>query len=162
MEEPCARKGRHGQSGDLLLCGWENRGSPRFIVVFYEAKQLSLIGKICTEVEPNAFCAIVLQPVIEPLVVAEIEPQLLQLPFHVPVSFRNKLERRILFLDSRDHISPVFRCRTLARATVPGLPENRAKNQHRHVASNAIALARDTHKGFDHRLSKAWLKGVQL
>ena len=49
-------------------------------MVLEEAKQLLLVGKVSTELKPNTLCIVMLQAIIEALVIAEVEPLLLQLP----------------------------------------------------------------------------------
>ena len=61
-------------------------------MVLDETKQLLLVSKVRTEMKPDALGVVVLQPIIEPLVVAEVEPLLLQLPLQVPVSLGNEAE----------------------------------------------------------------------
>src|SRR5580704_11080988 len=101
MEEPCSREGGYCDCGGLLLCGRKGRRSPRFVVVLEEAEQLLLVGKVSAEMKPNSLCIVMLQAIIEPLVVAEVEPLLLQLPLQVPISLGDEAEVWMRFLDGR-------------------------------------------------------------
>jgi hypothetical protein len=46
--------------------------------------------------KPDTLGRVVIQAVVHPFVVAEVEPLLLQFPFEVPVSFGDELELRML------------------------------------------------------------------
>src|SRR5271157_475386 len=107
-------------------------------------------------------CIVMFQAVIEPLVVAEVEPLLLQLPLQVPVSLGNEAEVRMRSLDGRDHFTPILDWRPLSGAAAPGALEGRVQQQHGHVASDAIALSRNTGNRFQHRLPKPGLKPIEL
>src|SRR5271157_1097723 len=64
-------------------------------------------------------CIVMFQAVIEPLVVAEVEPLLLQLPLQVPVSLGNEAEVRMRSLDGRNHFTPILGWRPLPGAAAP-------------------------------------------
>ncbi len=100
--------------------------------------------------KPNILCIIMLHPIIKPLVVAEVEPVLLPFPLQVPVSFCDKAEVRIRFPDSTDDVIPVFGWRPLPCTTAPRAFEDLIQQQHGHVATDAITLARYTGDGFNH------------
>src|SRR5580704_1906662 len=108
MEESCAGEGRYCDRGGPLLCGREGRCGPRLVVVLEEAKQLLLVDKVSTEVKANTLRIFMLQAIIEPLVVTEVEPLPLQLPLQVPVSLGNEAEVLMCSFDSRDHVTPVL------------------------------------------------------
>ena len=112
--------------------------------------------------QPHTLGVVMLQAVVEPLVVTKVEALLLQLPLEVPVSFGNKEEVGIVFFDGRNQIAPVFCCRRLSRAAAPGAFEDRIKQQHRHVTTDAVALAGDTQNGFEDGPTKLGLEGIQL
>src|SRR5580704_7101203 len=154
MEESCPWEGAYCDRGGLLLCGRKGRCSPRLIVVLEEAKQLLLVGEVSTEMKPNPLCIVMLQAIIEPLVVAEVEPLLLQLPLQVPVSLGNEAEVWMRSLDGRDHVTPVLGCRPLPCTTAPGAFEDLVQQKHGHIATDAIALSRDTGHGFNYCLPK--------
>src|SRR5271165_1675485 len=105
-------------------------------MVLEEANQPLLVGKVSTEMEPNTLCIVMLQTVIEPLVVAEIEPLLLQFPLRVPVSLGNEAEVRMRPLNGRDHVTPVLGGRPLPCTTTPGAFEDLVQQKHRHVATD--------------------------
>ena len=75
-----------------LFRGSKGRRSTWLVVIFDEANQFSLIGRIGTEVQANAFCAFMLEAIVESFVVAEVESELLQLPLQVPTRLCDKEE----------------------------------------------------------------------
>src|SRR5271170_2207144 len=134
----------------------------RLIVVLEEAKQLLLVVKVGTEMKPNTLCIIMLEAIIEPLVVAEVEPQLLQLPLQAPVSFGHEEELRMPSLDGCDYATPVLVWRPLPCAAAPGAFEDPVQQKHSHVAADTITLSRDTGDGLYHCLPKPGLKRIEL
>src|SRR4029077_7364530 len=134
MKQSCSPQCSHRYRGCPLLPRRECRCCPGFVVVFNEPKELCLIGEISAEMKPHTLRIVMLQAVIEPLVITEVEPLLLQLPLEAPVSLGDKEKFRIRSLDGRNKLTPVFRCRPLSRAVAPGAFEDRVQEQHRHVA----------------------------
>ena len=63
-------------------------------MVLDETEELLLVGKIGAEMKADTLRIAVLQPVIELLVVAEVESLLLQLPLQVPIGLGNEEEIR--------------------------------------------------------------------
>src|SRR5271169_5183966 len=108
MEESCSREAGNRDCGGLLLGGRKGRCGPGLIVVLEEAKQLLLVGKVGTKMKPNSLCIVMFQAIIEPLVIAEVEPLLLQFPLQVPVSLGNEEKVWMFSLESRDHVTPVL------------------------------------------------------
>ena len=131
-------------------------------MVLEEAKQLLLVGKVSTQMKPNALCVFMLQTIIEALVVTEVEPPLLQLPLQIPVSLGNKEKVRMRSRDGRNRVSPVFGWRPLPCTTAPGAFEDLVQQKHGHVATDAITLSRDTGDSLDHCLPKSGLKRIEL
>src|SRR5215471_244054 len=131
-------------------------------MILDEAEQSSLVGKIGTEMKADALCMGVFHPIVELLVVAEIETLPLEFPFQVPVSLRDKEKFRMLVLSGRDHVHPILCFRPRPGTRTPSPFENRVHRQHRHVTANAIALLGNTGYGFTHSLPKAPIKCVQL
>src|ERR1700733_4811860 len=113
MEEPCPRKGGCRDCRRSFLCRRKNGGSARLVMVLEEAEQLLLVAQIGAQVQSHALGLFVFQTIIEPLVVAEVEPELLQLRLQVPISFSHKEEVRIYPLDGGDDLSPVLGRRSL-------------------------------------------------
>ena len=94
VKEPRSRSGRHHHSGGALLRRRECGGGSRLIVILDEANKLRLIRRIGAEMAADALGIIVFQAVVQPLVVAVVEPLLLQLPFEIPVRFGDEEKRR--------------------------------------------------------------------
>ena len=88
-------------------------------MVLDEANELLLVGKVGVEVKPNTLRVVVFEAVIEPLVVAEIESLLLQLPLQVPIGLGDEEEMRMFLLDGRDYLAPVLGRRYLSCACRP-------------------------------------------
>jgi hypothetical protein len=59
-------------------------------MVLDETEQLLLVGKLSTDMQPNILRFVMFQPIIESLVVAEVEPMMLQFPLQVPISLGNE------------------------------------------------------------------------
>ena len=141
MEESCSRQSGNRDCGSLLLCERKSRGGSRFIVVFQKAQQLPLVGQVSAKMKPDAFRIFMLQPIIKPLVVAEIEAMLLQFPLLVPVSLGNEADVRMRSLNGGDHVIPVFGRRSLPSSAAPRALENLIQQKHGHVATDAITLS---------------------
>src|SRR5258706_5655133 len=101
-----------------------------------------------------------LQPIVELLVITEVEALLLKLPLQIPISFGDEDEIRMRFLYDGNQISPVLRCRPWTRAAAPGPLEDRVQQEHGHVAADSIALAGDTRNSFRRRLTEPRLKSI--
>src|SRR5580700_9458640 len=99
MEESCPGQGGYCDCRGPFPCRRKGRCGPWLIMVLEEAKQFILICRGGTEMKPKILCVVMLQAIINPLVVTEVEPLLLQLPLHIPVSFGNEQELRVRFLD---------------------------------------------------------------
>ena len=91
----------------------------------------------------NILRTIVLKPIVELLVLAEIKTLLLQLPLQIPIGLSNEKETWMLLLNCPDHVDPVLGGRPLTRAAAPRSLEDRIQQKHRHIAADAIALTRD-------------------
>src|SRR6516162_6678097 len=112
--------------------------------------------------KPDALCVVMLQTVIESLVIAEVEPVLLQFPLKVPIRLRYEEEAGMLSFHRRDDVSPVLCRGSEARATPPGAFEDCIQQKHRHVATYAVALAGYVPQSCDHCLSQPRLKSIEL
>ena len=78
------------------------------------------------------------QPVVEPLVIAIGEALLLQSPFEVPIDFGHKGEVGIFLVHRRRRPWPES-----LGGYPPGAVKNLGQQQHRHVATHAVAFAGD-------------------
>ena len=116
-------------------------------MVLDEANEFLLVSKISAQMEPDALGRVVFQAVVQALVIAEIEPLLLELPLEVPVSLGHEKEVGVESLDGRDHFNPILRCRPLTGAVAPGPFKNVVSQEHGHVAAHAVGLAGDIRKG---------------
>src|SRR5215468_2718000 len=77
VEESGSRNSCRGERRGLFLCAWEGGRGTRFVMILDEADQLRLISGFGTEVKTHALRIAMFQAVIEPLVVAVVEAQLL-------------------------------------------------------------------------------------
>ncbi len=75
--------------------GAEHRGGPRLVVVLDEPHQPFLVGGVGEQVQSYLLGVLVHQPVVEALVVAEVEALLLELPLQVPVGLGDEPEGRV-------------------------------------------------------------------
>src|SRR6516225_3584734 len=96
----------------------------------------------------------VFQAIVELLVVAKIESLLLELPFKVPICFRNKKKARMRLFHRWNDLAPIVRWRARPGAVAPGSLEYGIDEQHRHVASHAVALMSNAQKCPDNSLSQ--------
>jgi hypothetical protein len=79
-----ARKSGDRDRGRSLPRRIERGGGPALVVVLEEPDQASLVRDVRFEVTPNRLRAGVEQPVVEPLVITVVEPELLEVPLEVP------------------------------------------------------------------------------
>src|SRR5258708_16328137 len=107
-------------------------------MILEKAKQFFLVAEIGAQVKADALRIVVLQAVVEPLVIAEVEPQLLKLPLLTPISFGNEEEVRIRFLDGGDHATPILCGRPNPRAPSPGPFKDFLPPNHFHLATNSV------------------------
>jgi hypothetical protein len=73
-------------------------------MVFDKTDHLLLVGRIHPEMAPEALGRTLLQAVIEPLVIAVVEPLLLQFQLQVPVNFGYEKEVREILPDAMNHL----------------------------------------------------------
>ncbi|MGE6738546.1 hypothetical protein, partial [Streptomyces sp. NPDC059900] len=93
-------QGRAGQRGNKrgrrpFLGRRQGARGPRLVVVLQEPDQAALVLLVGLQVPAHRLGALVQDPVVEPLVVAEVEPLLLQGPFEVPVGLRGEDHVRV-------------------------------------------------------------------
>ncbi|MCG3776006.1 MAG: hypothetical protein JW395_2855 [Nitrospira sp.] len=119
MKQSGARQGceRHCRSPRLLIR--KRRSGARFVVVLDETNELLLVRQIGAEVQAHALGRAMLQSIIEPLVVAVIEPLLLQLPFLVPVGLSDEEDIGVSLPHPMDHLRPVFVLRSRPATVTP-------------------------------------------
>jgi hypothetical protein len=85
-------QGRAGQRGDghgrgPLGIPVKAAGDAGLVMVLQEAHQPGLVAQVRAQVVPDGGRVLADDPVMEPLVVAEVEAMLLKLPLLVPVGF---------------------------------------------------------------------------
>ena len=131
-------------------------------MVLEEPKQIVLVCKVSTQMKSNALCIVVFQSIIKPLVVAEVESPLLQLPLQVPVGLSDKAKARMRSLDRGNYIVPIFGWRPLRRSALPGAFEDLVQHKHGHVAADAVTLRRNAQESLNRRSPELGLKCIQL
>ena len=131
-------------------------------MVLDEPDHALLVRKVRQEMLPHALGGPVLHPVVEFLVVAEVETLLLQLPLQIPIRLGDEPELRVPALDRRDHRRPVVVVGSGACAATPRALEDGVQHEHGHVAPDAVALFGDLRDRLDHRLPEPGMKGVEL
>jgi hypothetical protein len=95
-------------------------------VIFDEPKQFALIADIGKEMKPHLLGRSRCESGIESLVVAEVEPLLLQFPFEVPIGFGYKREIEAAAAHRFDYFHPVFLTEAVARPLAPCILKNPA------------------------------------
>jgi len=100
----------------------EQTRDARLVVVLQEADEPRLVGELGAQVTAHAHHVPADDPVIEPLVVAEVEALLLKRPFHIPVGLGDEHGLRVLAAQARDDGRPE-------------LPPPRAPGQYGHPRS---------------------------
>ena len=119
---------------------------PRLVVVLQEPHQPRLVAEVGARGAPRTGAASAVdEPVVEPLVVAEVEALLLQLPLHVPVRLGDEQHGPGCRARTRPmHLRPELRRPAPARPARPrSARTRRLSHQHRHVAADAVALVGD-------------------
>src|SRR6266487_449949 len=94
----------------------------RFVMVLDETHQLVLVIETSGKVQSNAFRVVVFEPIVEPLVIAIVESELLQIPLQVPIGFRHKKHTGMLQPHGGDHLTPVLFWRGSGPPPPPPLP----------------------------------------
>jgi len=122
---------------------FEHGRSPWLVVVLDEAHQVGLVRVAGQEVQPHLLGALVDEPVVQPLIVAEVEALLLERPLQVPVRLGHEPEFRVRLVQRTDHRRPVVVGRPGAGAFIPGTREDVVHHEHRHVAADTVALIGD-------------------
>src|SRR5947209_1741835 len=137
MEKPRAGNGSDNDGRGAPPLGRERRSGPRVIVVLDKPKELGVIRRIRTQVQPPTLCILVLQAVVESLVVTEVKALLLKLPFEIPVSLGYKEKSRGHVLNGRNDLAPILLRRRLPDPAPPRALENSVQQKHRHVTSDS-------------------------
>src|SRR6516164_1205254 len=127
VEEPGSRHGRCGKRSGFFLAAREGSGGAQFIVVLNEADKLRLVSGIGAQMKTNALRIAMFQAVIEPLVVAVIEAQSLQLPLQVPVRLGNEEEIGMALPHCGDGLRPILRLGTPPGPLAPRALEDRVQ-----------------------------------
>src|SRR5262249_2238945 len=89
VKQPRPRERRDRDCDGAVLLRRKHGCRARLVMVLQEPHELFLKLQRSAEMQPDVF-RIAVHAVIEPLVVAEVESLLLQFPFEVPVSLRDK------------------------------------------------------------------------
>ena len=149
VDEPCAglSQRRHGR-GTCLVVG-EGRCRARLVVVFEEADAFALEIEGGAQVADDRRRVAGAQPVVVPLVVGVIEALLLERPLQVPVRLGDEDEVGPAAPDRAGHRRPVVAFGTRTCSLAPGALEDLVQHQHRHVATDAVALRRDRRQRLD-------------
>src|SRR5215207_5496834 len=100
--------------------------------------------------------------VVQSLVVAVVEALLLQRPLQIPISLGEEQEFRIGLADGGDHRRPIVRLWRGTDAITPGSCEDIIHDQHRHIATDTVALLGNLAERLDHNSAQGWSEGVQL
>src|SRR5262245_43551500 len=77
VEEPGSRNRCRRERRSLFLCAWKGGRGTRFIMILDEADQLRLVTGLGAEMKTHALRVAMFQAVVQPLVVAVVEAQLL-------------------------------------------------------------------------------------
>ena len=131
-------------------------------MVLDEADEARLVRGVGRQVAAYRRGVVVLEAVVETLVVAVVEPLLLELPLEIPVRLGHEDEVGMLALHGGDDRGPVVRVRPRAGALAPGARERLVHHQHGHVAAHAVALRGDRLQGLDRGRSLLRRERVQL
>ena len=102
------------------------------------------------------------EPVVQPLVVAVVEAELLELPLEIPVGLGDEQHLRV---DARaPEITSDQYSASGGRtdAVAPGAPEDVVEHQHRHVATHTVGQVPDLDERVDRGLPKSGRKSVEL
>src|SRR4051794_7055980 len=110
----------------------------------------------------DGFCVAVEQTIVEMLVIAVIEPELLKRPFEVPVCFSDKDELGVPSTYGCNDIGPVLGCGPFSGAVSPSLNEDVVEQKHCHVAAHSITLPGYAVKSIDLSLAQTGREGIQL
>src|SRR3989440_7773901 len=109
-------------------------------MVLNETHQLVLVIETSGEMQSMAFRVVAFQPIVEPLVVAIVETELHQLPFQVPIDFRQKKQVGVLEPHGGDHLAPVLFWWVSTDTPIPRVLKDAVEQQHRHIAAYSVAL----------------------
>jgi hypothetical protein len=135
----------------------ERRRGARFVVVLEEPGHAVLDVDLGPEVVTHGAGVSVPEPVVEPLVVGDVEALLLQLPLEVPVDLGHQHHRRVPVAQPGDRRRP-----ERLGAAAPGPLEDVRQDQHGHVAADAVAPVGDREQGVGHRLLDRGSRVVEL
>ncbi len=157
MEEPQTGCEKSDDRRSLMHPGRENGGGPRFVVVFEEPRQPPLIIEIGDQMIADRAGVLLAQPVVEPLVVGVVEALLHECPFEIPVDLGHERELRRRPPRPGDGVGP-----EVVDGDAPGALEHFGKDQHRHVAADAVAEIGDRQDFPPHRLLQLRVSVVEL
>src|SRR4051812_26360934 len=138
VELPIMEKAQTGTQKSQYGCGAvlvRRKYSSRtgLIMILEETRRLHLELDVGTEVIAYGAGMPFAESIVEPLVVGVIKPLLLQCPFEIPIDFRHEQKVGIVFANGTDRVRPERLWFLTPRAL-----KHVGKDQHRHVAANAI------------------------
>ena len=157
-----AGQGRDADGSGPLGRRIHPRRDAGLVVVLQEAQQPGLVSRIGPEVVADGGRVLLDDPVIQPLVVAEVEALLLEFRLHVPVRLGDEHDLRVLPAQLADHGRPEFLGRRGPGAGAPGLGEDVVDHEHGHVAPDAVALTGDIGQRLDGRRAHRRRERVEL
>ena len=96
VEQPCPGECEDRHRCSAPFSGRKRGGGSGLVMVLDEADQPLLVRQDQPEMQPHVLGVVMLQPVVESLVVAVIEPLLLQFPFQVPVGLGDEQKIGVL------------------------------------------------------------------
>ena len=102
------------------------------------------------------------EAVVEPLVVAVVEAELLELPLEIPVGLGGEQHVGMDGSDGGDDVGPVLGVGHRTGPFAPGAAEHVVEHEHRHVAAHAVGEAADVDERVDGGLSEPGGEGVEL
>src|SRR4249920_718807 len=103
-----------------------------------------------------------LQPIVQPLVVAVVEPLLLKFPLEIPVCFCDEQDPWMSLADSSDELDPIFPPWFLARTGSPRPLEDGIHHEHGHIASHPVALVGNGEHRAEGSLAQCGTECVEL
>jgi hypothetical protein len=145
----------------------ERGRGPGLVVVLQEPGRAGLEPELGVQVPARRRGVEGPQPVVEPLVVRLVEPELLEIPLQVPVRLGQEQEIRVAPADGGDRPGPEGLVDRLGRvggpgAVAPGPGEDLRQHEHCHVAAQAVAGGGDPPQLRHHRVPEGGVAVVQL
>ena len=162
---PGTRNDDHG--GGPVNVRRKDGGGARLVVILQKVQRSIAERRRGPEVLAHGARRPGAQPVVEPLVIGEVETLLLQRPLEVPVNLGDEEELRVPPTNAGDGLGPeraVDGRRPVARPSpvAPGAGDDLGLEQHGHVAADAVGALGDPLQLGEHRLPKPAVPVVEL